>query len=97
MYDPEELHSCRHLIKHKINSGETIDARNARFLRQIDVELYNLYITKRIMYNPLAFGVKKRKSRKMFRKSRKMNRKSKYVKKYFTNLIPDLVQIRHSN
>jgi hypothetical protein len=81
MYNPEQLHSCRHLIEHKIISGETIDLPTAKHLRQIDNDLYQLYMDTSMMNNPHAFGVK-RKSRKMFRKSRKINRKSKYVKKY---------------
>jgi hypothetical protein len=83
MYNPEQLHSCRHLIRHKINSGERIDTPSLKHLRQIDNDLYQLYIAKRVLYNPMtALGVKKRKSRKV-QKSRKINRrKSKYVKKY---------------
>jgi hypothetical protein len=81
MYNPDQLHSCRHLIRHKINSGETIDKSTVKHLKQIDNHLYKLYISKRKSYNPMALGVKQ-KSRKMNRKTRKMNRKTKYVKKY---------------
>lgn len=57
-------------------------ALSAKHLKQIDNDLYRLYIAKRVSYNPMALGVKKRKSRKV-RKSMKINRrKSKYVKKY---------------
>jgi hypothetical protein len=85
MYSQDQLHNCRHLIKQKINLGETMNASSATHLKQIDTELYRLYISKRELYNPMtkmALGIKKRKSRKD-RKSRKINRrKSKYVKKY---------------
>ena len=66
MYNPEQLHSCRHLIKRKINSGETMDTLSAKHLKQIDNDLYRLYIAKRVSYNPMtALGVKKSKSRKV--------------------------------
>jgi len=59
-----------------------MDTSSAKHLKQIDNDLYRLYIATRTSYNPMALGVKKRKSRKV-RKSRKINRrKSKYVKKY---------------
>lgn len=79
MYNQEQLHSCRHLIKQRIIQNEKINASSAKHLKQIDNDLYLLYIAKRKSYNPMALGLKKRKSMKINSSKIKKN-KSKKIK-----------------